>query len=119
MKTIKMTDDWDFEMENKRIQMIEWPQKAAQDIKMIVKTVKGENIFYPEMGINWLPIIHFPSERNVHKAILQAVSYYVKPVSIHKLKVTTKTDKGRETIHVKMEIKVESDYETIEFDIGG
>lgn len=117
MKTFELSEDWDLIIDgNGHLVWTTPPEKYAQDIKTILKTNIGENIFYEDMGINWFSIFDYPSKNNIREAIKDALSQYQKPVTINNLEITE--NKKERKFDIELNIKVEDAEEEITFTVG-
>lgn len=118
MKTLKLDDSWDLEISPKGyLEWIEPPEKFKQDLNIILKTIKGENTFQEDMGVNWFQIFDYPSENNVRDGITNALKQYYKPIVINNLDV--EEDEETRTFKIDLDITIEDVREEISFRIGG
>lgn len=117
MKTIKMDDGWDIEVSNGKSKMVEGPNKHAQDISVLLKTCRGDNIFEPRMGIDWIYLIHYPSVQNIRSGIEDALSQYHKNIIIDRLDI--REDSVTRRYIVKLDLIVDKENIDIEFIVGG
>lgn len=111
-----MTDDWDLKMEDNSFSIIKYPDKIGQDIKMILYTIKGSNKFDRDMGVEWIPIIRYPTEGNIKRGILEALQFYDRPLLVDKIDV--QMDDTERIAYVTLEIIVDDENYEIELTIG-
>lgn len=116
MKTLKMNDNWDLQVEDNDLRMFDGKDKIGQDIEMILKTVKGDNIFFESMGIPWLQIIQMPSKRNVKNAIVNALKDYPMNIQIENINVD-ENHKDR-TMNIMIKIRLDDETTEISLEVG-
>lgn len=144
MKTVKLTDDdylkqsekllefdltfdlsfqqavansWDLFINGSgKMEFIDGAEMDNQDIATILKTNKGEDYFYENLGVDWFMIINYPTKSNVIDGINDALSQFDKPVLIRDLKI--KEDKENRKYNVILDLKVEDNLTQISFNVG-
>lgn len=116
MKNIKLNEQWDLDITAKRLQEVEGSENDKQNLSSILKTFKGSDIFDLDLGINWIPIINYPTKENIKEAIKDGLSQYYKNVIIEDFEI--KEDKERRLYYVNLQIKLEGQIEELEFAIG-
>src|SRR6056297_2442408 len=105
MKTLQMDDSWDIDITDNTFSIIKGNDKTLQDIEMVVKTVKGENIFYEQMGIPWLQIMQNPTENNVRNAIISALNQSPLNVALEEINIDNDYENRVMDITVKFRLQ--------------
>lgn len=116
MKNVKLNKNWDLDVKSKRMQEVEDEENDVQNIKTILKTFKGEDIFYPDLGINWIPVINYPTEENIKNAIKDGLSQYYKNVIVEEFNI--RENKSKRLYEVDLRIRLEEQVEELQFIIG-
>lgn len=110
---IKLNKYWDLDLKSNRLQTVEGPENDAQNLRCILKTYKGSDMFFRALGINWLPIIEYPTKDNIREAIKEGLKQYYKTVTIEDFNITE--DKRERKYKVFIKVRVEDEILDIEF----
>lgn len=117
MKTLKMTDDWDLKINSSgKLEFIEGVDKYSQDISTILKTNKGQDPFYENLGVDWFMIINYPTRNNLIDGINDALSQFYKPVVVEDMDI--EEDRTKRTYSVDLRLKVGGEFTEVNFNIG-
>ena len=111
-KTLAMDDEWDLLIKDGKFRFYSEESRYVQDIKTILKTIRGNNIFYPTIGVPWVYIITDKSNNNVIKnAIIDALDLYMYPVKIHQLEINK--NKEQRSIEINLIVEINNQIENI------
>jgi|Deesub1362B_J571_1020462.scaffolds.fasta_scaffold00148_6 phage baseplate assembly protein W len=88
-----------------RLEMVDGAEKVAQDIRIILKTIKGSDPFYPEMGVDYFKIFESSFNKKLIEAeIRKALSRYSYLKSIDEIEVSDLDSDRKVTITLRLTV---------------
>jgi|Deesub1362B_J571_1020462.scaffolds.fasta_scaffold21281_2 phage baseplate assembly protein W len=105
-KTFKLDSSGDvIYSELNRVELISGAEKVAQDIWVILHTIKGSDIFNPELGVDYFKIVESGYNRKIIEyEIRRALRNYPYLRSIDSIEVSEPDSNRRVTISIRLTI---------------
>lgn len=116
MENIKLDNVYDLDITSKRVQSVEDNERNLQNIECLIMTDLGEDVFYPEIGINWFTIMNYPTKNNIKDAIKSCLSEYEKNITIESIEF--EKDEVNRRMNVELSLRIDDETANVEFEVG-
>lgn len=105
-KTFKLDSSGDIVInELKRLETVEGLDKVAQDIRVILKTVKGSFPFDPDFGVDYIKIVESGFNRKlIENEIRKALSKYPYLKSIDSIEISDPDENRRVAVSISLTV---------------
>lgn len=104
-RTFKLDSSGDIVIKLRRLEMVEGLDKVAQDIRVILKTIRGSFPFAPDFGVDYIKIVGSGFNRKlIENEIRKALSKYPYIKSIDSIEISDPDPNRRVAVSISLTV---------------